>query len=326
MAQVLALNGIPYAELPSGDGGKGTLFGLWKACGGRVYTFKSRNPLDEPNQSEVLQLPDRSIFFESASVCGLPAERLSPMRASSRGLGELLTRIRRAFPDEKLRVVVGIGDTSTNDGGSGMLQALGYKIPGGEGNGKTLSSILSLTPPEKDLLLGIELSIWCDVQNSLTGAQGAARVFAPQKGASKEEVVELEAGFSHWKSLLAIKDDLHTGAGGGLAAAFRGALNAPLVAGATTFLKAVSFSARIPFHSHVFTGEGKTDSQTLKGKLVGEIVNQVSLEPVQAVIFSGQVEEAAKTALHGLGAQTIAVGKEPSAEIALARGVEKYLG
>ncbi len=325
VAKVLAKNGIPYAELPAGDGGKGTLFGLWKAIGGKVYSFKSRNALDEPNQSEVLQLPARTIFFESASVCSLPEDRLSPMTASSRGVGELLTRIRNSFPDKPLKVIVGIGDTATNDGGSGMLQALGFRILGGTGNGETLSKITSLSPPDRSLIEGIELTAWCDVQNPLTGPNGSAAVFAPQKGANSDEVAELELGFAHWKKILKINDDVHTGAGGGIAAALFGALNAQLVPGASTFLKAVGFSARLPFHSHVFTGEGKTDAQTQRGKLVGEIVSQVSQHPIQAVVLSGQFEDEAKETLCRWGAVALTVGKEPSPEAALERAVERYL-
>jgi len=325
IAEGLGHAGTPFEELAAGDGGRGTMAGLARACGGKIYRLKARNPLDEPIEVEVLQLPDRSIFLECASVCSLPAERRDVMRASTRGLGELLSRIRNCFSDEKLKVTVGIGDTSTSDGGSGMLQALGFRMPGTTGDGDSLLEIKSFERTEKDFLRGMELTVWCDVKNPLVGPHGSARIFAPQKGASPEQVKKLEAGMEHWSQLLGVGTEVHTGSGGGLGAAFLGALKVKLLPGAKSFLEAIDFSKRISFHSHVFTGEGKTDSQTLQGKVVGEIVSRLKDTPTKAVVFSGEIDEPGRQLLGQSGALGFSIGREPSAEVALHRMLKAYL-
>ncbi len=324
-AVTLAMNGVTSEELPSGDGGRGTLMGLYKAKGGRVYKIKTRDPMGETVQAEVLQLPDRSIFLECASVCSLPADRRNVMKSTTRGLGELLILLRQCFADEKLRVTVGIGDTSTCDGGSGMLHALGFKMPGGWGDGASLAKIQSFAPPDSNLIEGMELTAWCDVLNPLNGPLGAARVFAPQKGADADQVTQLETGLAHWGKLIGISDQPHGGAGGGLGAAFIGPLKARVLPGASAFLEAIEFSKLVTYHSHVFTGEGKTDEQTLQGKLVGEIVTALKGNATKAVVFSGQIDEAGQRLLNEAHVAGFSIGQIPSAEVALQRAIENYL-
>ncbi len=325
IAVALAMKGIGFEELPAGDGGKGTLVGLYKAKGGREFKIKSRDPMGEPVEADVLQFRDRSLFVECASVCSLPADRRNAMKSTTRGLGELLILIRRCFSDPVLRVTIGIGDTSTSDGGSGMLQALGYQMPGSYGDGASLANIRSITPPTENLISGMELTAWCDVKNPLVGPLGSARTFAPQKGASPEEVEKLEAGMENWGKLLGVGDKPHGGSGGGLGSAFLGPLGAKVVPGAQAFLEAIEFSTLITLHSHVFTGEGKTDAQTLQGKLVGEIVSQLKAGPAKAVVFSGQIDDAGQKLLHDAHVTGFSVGQTPSAEAALRHAVENYI-
>src|SRR6266540_4272229 len=191
-------------------------------------------------------------------------EERDPMRATSRGLGELLLAAAAAASGP---ILVCLGDSATVDGGAGLRAAVG------------------------DGLAGRELVGLCDVRNRLLGERGAARAFGPQKGASPQEVEELEARLAAMEELRPYAEVPGAGAAGGLGAAIA-ALGGELVSGAELVLERVGFRGWVRGADLVVTGEGRVDRSSSEGKAVGEVVRVCAEEGVRCVVFGGQVAEA----------------------------------
>lgn len=252
-------------ELPVADGGEGTAAVLAEALGGEWHEATVSGPLGEPVAARWLMLPGRTAVVESAQAIGLalvPAEKRDPMRASSRGLGELIHAALDAKPDELL---VCLGDSATVDGGAGLLELFGgFPVP---------------------------VAAACDVRNPLLGPNGAARVFGPQKGATPEQVEELEARLAGRRGLAPFANLPGAGAAGGLGAALA-ALGAELVPGAQVVLERISFRAAIRQADLVVTGEGTIDRTTLEGKAPAAVVRECADAGVPCIVFGGRVEQA----------------------------------
>jgi glycerate 2-kinase len=221
-----------------------------------------RGPLGRPVAVSYLMLPDGTAVVESAAALGLnlvaEADR-DPLRASSAGLGELLTAVIAWRPE---RVLVGVGGTATVDGGSG------------------LRSVLPQWPDD------LPLRVACDVRNTLLDA---ARVFAPQKGATPEMVEELERRLTADETLAPYAALAGGGAGGGIGAALA-SLGGELVEGAELVLDAIGFDERARRADLVVTGEGTVDETTFTGKAPGAIVRRCERLGVRCVLFGGRVE------------------------------------
>jgi glycerate 2-kinase len=256
--------GVTASPLPIADGGGGTARALWAALGGEWQAATVSGPLGRPVSAQWLLLPDGTAAVESAEAIGLDrlrADELDPMRASSRGLGELIHAALSSGPDALL---VCLGDSATVDGGSGLMEVLGgFPVP---------------------------VRALCDVRNPLLGERGAAAAFAPQKGASSEQVAELEARLASSRSLRPFAGLPGAGAAGGLGAAMA-ALGAELVQGAELVLELIGFRPRARVASLVVTGEGTVDRSTLEGKAPGAALRICSEEGVRCAVFAGRVDE-----------------------------------
>jgi len=254
--------GAEAEALPIADGGGGTAAVLASALGGSWHEAVVSDPLGRPVAARWLMLPDRTAVLEAAAAVGLAlleANERDPLRASSRGLGELIQAALRERPHAFL---VCLGDTATVDGGAGLLEA-----------------IAALPAPVRAA---------CDIGNPLLGPRGAARAFGAQKGASPEEVDELEAMLAARDDLRPVADLPGAGAAGGLGAALA-ALGAELVSGAALVLELVRFRERARDAQLVVTGEGTVDRATLEGKAPGAALRVCLTEGVRCAVFGGRI-------------------------------------
>ena len=266
-----AVAGATAQALPIADGGGGTAAVLSSSLGGSWHDATVSDPLGRPVTACWLMLPDGTAVVEAAEAIGLPRLRpdeLDPLRASSRGLGELA---RAALDAEPRALLVCLGDTATVDGGAGLLEVVrGFGVP---------------------------VRAACDVRNPLLGPRGAAYAFGPQKGASAEQVVELEARLSAREELRPFADLRGAGAAGGLGAALA-ALGAELVPGAELVLDRIGFRERARAAQLVVTGEGTVDRSTLEGKAPGAALRVCRDEGVRCAVFGGRVRERLAGAEH----------------------------
>ena len=251
--------GVVCDRVPLGDGGEGTAEALRLALGGEWRSARVSDPLGRSVEARWLLLPDGRGVVESAEAIGLgrlAPEELDPLRASSRGLGELILAVKA---DE---LVVGLGGTATVDGGAGMFEVLAE--------------------------LPLATTVLCDVFSPLLDA---ARLFGPQKGATPEVVAKLEGRLAASEELHPYAELPGAGAAGGLGAAFA-ALGASLVPGAEFVVAEVGLRERLPGALLAVTGEGKVDRQSRAGKVAAAVVSACAAEGVRCVVFGGLVEEA----------------------------------
>lgn len=267
-----------YVLVPLADGGEGTVQAMVAATGGRIVSASVTGPLGTPVTAFYGLTGDgRTAVIEMAAASGLmlvpPAQR-NPLITTTYGTGEL---IRAALAVGVSRIVVGIGGSATNDGGAGMLQALGMKLLDTEGGeigfgGGALDRLARMDAGALDPRLGqVTIDVACDVENPLLGAHGAAAVFGPQKGATAEMVAQLDANLAHYAAV--ISSDLGAevamapgaGAAGGMGAALL-ALGGRLRPGIDIILETVGFEAIARDADLIITGEGCIDSQTVSGK------------------------------------------------------------
>jgi glycerate 2-kinase len=249
--------------VPLADGGEGTADALYGALGGEWRTASVSDPLGRQVEARFLVLPDGRAVVEAAEAIGLwrlaEGER-DPLSASSRGLGELM---RAAIDAGATRLLVGLGGTATVDGGEGLREVV-RELP-------------------------VPVDVACDVRNPLLGERGAARAFAPQKGASPTEVEDLERRLAAMGELAPYAELPGAGAAGGLGAALA-ALGARLVPGAELVLGAVRFRELIRAADLVVTGEGVVDASSSEGKVTGAVVACCRTEGVRCAVFGGRVE------------------------------------
>jgi glycerate kinase len=279
LATGFARGGAEVVALPIADGGEGTADVLERAFGGAWREAHVSDPLGRRVTARWLALPDGRSVVEAAAAVGLPllapAER-DPLRASSRGFGELL---RAALERRPSSLLVGIGGVATVDGGAGMLQVVDA--------------------------LPVRTVVLCDVATTL---YDAPRVFGPQKGASPGDVRELERGLRAMTELRAYAELPGSGAAGGLGAALA-ALGAELVRGAPAVLELVGFDRALTDCDLVVTGEGCVDETTSTGKAPGEVARRAVAAGVRCVVFGGRV------VVPVAGAETVALsGRRDRAE------------
>lgn len=304
---------FPDAELrlvPIADGGEGTVDALVSATGGKLLETQVAGPLGEPVLARWGVLGDGvTAVIEMAAASGLslvPAARRDPRLTSTRGTGELL----RAALDAGLRrLVVGIGGSATSDGGAGMARALGIRFldPAGrelpEG-GAALARLeridLGGTDPR---LAGAEILVACDVDNPLTGPRGAAAVYGPQKGATREAVAALELALERYARVGAIATGRDVasipgaGAAGGLGAGLLLFTQARLRPGVEIVLETTRFDELVQGAALVVTGEGRTDFQTAMGKAPVGVAAVARRHGVPVICLSGGLGDGAEEVL-----------------------------
>lgn len=291
----------PFAEVVKvavGDGGEGTMDALLETMGGRRVSVEVSDPLRRPCKAEYAVLDDGlTAVVEMSSASGLtllsPEER-NPMRTSTYGTGQMIAD---ALDRGCRRFLIGIGGSATNDGGMGMLCALGYRFLDAEdnelpGTGASLADVFSID--DSGVLHGVhdsEFIVACDVDSPLYGPKGAAYVFAPQKGADPEMVRSLDEGLRHYAEVVSSSVATVPGAGaaGGLGYAFVTFLGARLRRGADMVLDALCFDKIIEGADLVITGEGRLDSQTLAGKTPYAVLQRACKQGIPVIAVAGSV-------------------------------------
>ncbi|NMZ64012.1 glycerate kinase [Pseudomonas oryzihabitans] len=298
---------LPTAEIrecPLGDGGEGTLDAVLAATGGEVREARVTGPLGEPVTARWGWLAEQRIaFVEMASASGLelvPKARRDVRVATSHGTGELL---RAALDAGAERLVLAIGGSATNDGGAGVLQALGVRLLDGQGQalapgGAALASLASLDLTDlHPRLAAVEVVIAADVDNPLCGPQGASQIFGPQKGASPEQVRELDAALAHFATVTAatlgrdVSEQPGAGAAGGVGFAALAFLQATFRPGIEVVAELVGLEEALEGADLAVTGEGRLDGQTLRGKTPAGVLRLAQRHGVPVVAVAGSLGE-----------------------------------
>lgn len=289
---------------PVADGGEGSLE-VVIAAGWEPHALVVSGPTGTPVRSRFAVSPaghsPRTALVELAAASGLtllPGARPDPLNAGTYGTGELVSA---ALDSGAERLVLAIGGSATTDGGAGMLQALGVRFLDAQGDplppgGAALQLLDRIDSSGIDpRLAAVEVVVACDVDNPLTGAQGAAHVYAPQKGASPQDVTTLDAGLRRWAEV--VRRDLGAdvdstpgaGAAGGVGAAALAFLGARLTPGIDLLLDLAGFDAALDGAALVLTGEGCFDAQTLRGKAPVGVARRARQRGIPVVVIAGRI-------------------------------------
>lgn len=341
-----------YISVPVADGGEGTVDAMIGATQGTKMVSTVTGPLGAPVSAGWGMSGDGiTAFIEMAEASGLalvPLEQRNPLMTTSYGTGELILR---ALDKGARNIIIGIGGSATNDGGAGMVQALGANLTDAEGKeiGPGGGHLLSLNNIDvtglDERLQDCTIRVACDVTNPLVGENGASRIFGPQKGASEAMILELDRNLDHFANVIKkhlrvdVKHACGAGAAGGMGAALMAFLGAELRSGIEIVTEALNLEEHIHDCSLVVTGEGRMDSQSIRGKVpVGvaavamkyhkpvigiagsltsdvAVVHQYGIDAVFSVLNSiGTLEDALKNAFENIYrasrdiAATVAVG------------------
>ncbi|QFH68409.1 glycerate kinase [Enterobacter sp. E76] len=274
---------FPDAEMvkiPMADGGEGTVEAMVAATQGRIVNLRVTGPLGEPVDAFYgLSGDEQQAFIEMAAASGLesvPPARRDPRITTSWGTGEL---IRHALDAGVRHIIIGLGGSATNDGGAGMVQALGAQLLDKQGEplgfgGDALSQLARIDISQLDKRLAeCRIEAACDVTNPLTGEEGATAIFGPQKGATPEIIKQLDNALTHYgqiierdldKSVMTLKGG---GAAGGMGVALYAFCGADLRQGIEIVTEALALDAAVRDADLVITGEGRIDSQSIHGKV-----------------------------------------------------------
>jgi len=309
------IRAVPNAQIelcPMSDGGEGMVETILDFLGGERRRVVVTGPMGEKVKAEYGILQGKTAVIEISSAAGLwmvPVEKRNPMLTTTYGVGEL---IRDAVNWKVSKIIIGVGGSATNDGGTGIAKALGIRFLDDENRelgfgGQILSRIRRIDTSKMDSnIVNIEVIAACDVVNPLYGKNGAAYVYAPQKGASPDMVKELDNGLRNYASVIKreIRFDVTNipgvGAAGGIGVGLVSFLGAKLMPGVEIIAEIVGLRDRIKSVDLVVTGEGKIDGQTISGKTlfgVASIAKEIG-KPV--IAFAGSIEENA-ISLHDNG-------------------------
>jgi glycerate kinase len=331
---------------PIADGGEGTLTALLTAIPGDLHRVIVSGPLNEPVEAVFATFTDSYLasraayatyveesfaVVESAAAAGLqlvPEESRNPEKTGSRGVGELIAA---ACAETPKKIIVAVGGSATNDGGCGMAQALGIRFLDSNGDeirkpisGGMLSDLSRIDATWRlPALSNIEMMVACDVRNPLTGPDGAAYVYGPQKGASVEQLAMLDAGLAHLADL--VRRDLNvdieelpgSGAAGGLGGGLVAFTGATISSGIDTILDAVEFDRRVRCCDLCLTGEGRIDAQSVSGKACMGVARAASKHGVPTIALVGQVGSGAEQCLAAGLHDYIVIGEGLPAELSM---------
>lgn len=291
---------LPEAEvraIPMADGGEGMAEAYFRLLGGERIAVSVTGPQGRPVEAAYTILPVGSAVIEMAAAAGLPlmGEARTPLTATTRGVGELLLD---ASGRGVKKVLLGLGGSATNDCGVGMAAALGFRFLDGGGAeleplAGNLARIEEILPPQT--LPDLCVTAACDVDNPLTGPQGATAVFGPQKGVTPELQPELEAGMAHMGVLLErltgrpVTCLPGSGAAGGLGAAVTAFLGGSLRPGIELLLDAAGFDGLLESADLVLTGEGRIDGQSAHGKVPAGVGLRCKAKGVPCAALCGSV-------------------------------------
>lgn len=284
-------------SIPVADGGEGSVDCFLSALGGEKIFETVSSPYFEDMESFYGLIGDTAVI-EMAACAGLPLveDRKNPSLTTTYGVGQL---IMSAAKKGCKKLIVGLGGSSTNDGGCGAAAAVGVKFYDKEGNefipvGKTLIDIdrIDLSHRAKELD-NIEIITMCDIDNPMYGTKGAAYIFGPQKGADEKMVIVLDKGLKHLCDVIEketdrnLKDVPGSGAAGAMGAGMIAFFNSKLQMGIETVLDAVKFDDIIADADMIFTGEGKLDTQSLRGKVVIGVGKRAKNKNIPVTVIAG---------------------------------------
>ncbi|NRH29351.1 glycerate kinase [Pseudomonas sp. MS19] len=296
----------PDAEiclLPMADGGEGTVDALLAATGGERRECQVRGPLGAPVQAHWGWLAGNTAVIEMAAASGLhwvPSGQRDATVTSSYGTGEL---IREALDGGAKRIILGLGGSATNDGGAGLLQALGMRLLDRNGaelaaGGAALAQLYQIDMAGLDSrLLGVQVDVAADVDNPLCGPRGASAVFGPQKGASPEQVASLDAALQSMANVVAatLGEDFSqvpgVGAAGGLGFAAKAFLRAGFRPGIELVAELSGLAEAVQGADLVITGEGRLDAQSLHGKTPVGVARVAQAAGVPVIALAGSLGE-----------------------------------
>lgn len=287
--------------MPMADGGEGTAECFLESCGGKMLERQVNNIFFEPIKASFVLLENKTAIVETAAASGIatvPKNDLNPLKASTYGTGELISS---AVESGAKTIVVGLGGSATNDGGMGVLSALGVQFlnlfdeelsPSGE----NMSRVKKIkTTEEFKKYENIRFILACDVENPFYGENGAAYVFAPQKGADKNEIELLDKGQKNLAQKYSEISDVDlqkvkgSGAAGGLCGGLYSMLNCKIESGFSVLAKETGLEEKIKSASLVITGEGRTDFQTSFGKLPKRVCDMAKKYNVPCWLVSGDI-------------------------------------
>lgn len=293
-----------FIHAPMADGGEGTVQSLVDATGGRILYAQVTDPLGESRFAKFGIMGDGlTCAIEMATASGLelvPREKRNPLKTTTYGTGELI----HAALDQGIRkILIGIGGSATNDGGAGMVQALGARLLDKDGNelgfgGGELAKLDRIDISGLDeRLKETEVIVACDVNNPLTGDTGASRIFGPQKGATEEMVRTLDANLRHYAEVIRrdldkdVEDVPGAGAAGGLGAGLMAFLNASLNRGVDMVIDYTRLWEKMQDADLVITGEGGMDAQTRFGKAPFGVARTAKQYNLPVIAIAGNVKE-----------------------------------
>lgn len=290
-------------QIPVADGGEGLLDILLPYLKGETISLYAHNPLMEPIKTRYGIVAGYTALIEMAAVNGLPLlppSKRNPLETTSFGTGEL---IKDALDRGCRRFIIGLGGSATNDAGLGMLQALGFRFFNKQGDelgrgGKIMKEVASIdTSSIHPALEESFFTVACDVPNDFCGPQGAAYVYAAQKGADKAMIKELDAGMYSLASVVnqATGIDLTVchgmGAAGGMAGAFIAFMNSCIQSGIHLVFDVLSFSRKIENADLIITGEGRIDRQSAIGKVPSGVLKKAQEQGIPVIAIAGSIEE-----------------------------------
>ena len=333
------LSVFPSAEvrkIPIADGGEGTVAALVTATNGQLRQTEVTDPLGNKIIAHWGVLGDgRTAVIEMAAASGLPLvpkEKRDPRGPTTYGTGEL---INAALAEGLAKIIIGIGGSATNDGGTGMARALGVRFLDAAGQevaagGGSLAEICQIDTTGLDpRLKNTEIVVACDVDNPLCGTRGASAVFGPQKGATPEMVQQLDAGLAKYASCARqatgrdVAEKAGAGAAGGLGAGLMFFTPAQLKPGVEIVLDAVGFSDIVRDADFVITGEGRTDFQTAFGKAPVGVAKVAKTHGAPVFCISGGLGEGADDVLaQGIDAVMSICDRPLSLEECMAAGAQ----
>lgn len=327
---------VQVIKMPVADGGEGTIEAITSCVSSHVYEIEVCGPMGENVFGSYAIIEDgMTAVIEMAQASGLPMvpiDRRNPLLATTYGTGQLM---KDALDKGVKKMIIGIGGSATNDGGAGMLMALGASFKNSKGEelkpgGGALADLSEIDLSEFDQrLFGTEITVACDVTNPLTGKNGASYVYGPQKGATEEMVIQLDAALSHFAKLSAerLGEDYSaypgTGAAGGLGFALIAYCKAKFAAGIDIVLNVCGFEKELEDADLVITGEGRIDGQSAQGKVLYGIGNRAKEKKIPVIAIGGAVRPDSEALLdHGITAMFSIANGPITLDYAMEHGCE----
>ncbi|MBO1305920.1 glycerate kinase [Enterococcus sp. 669A] len=300
--------------LPVADGGEGTIEAFVDQTNGRTQTLTVTGPLGEKVEAAFGVIGDQAIIevAETSGITLVKKADLNPWRATSFGLGEL---IKKLISDGQRKFIVGLGGSATNDGGLGMLQALGYRFIGKDGSeiGRNICEIEHMSSVDDSQVLPAlkkcHFLIASDVTNPLVGENGATAIFGPQKGVKEAEIKQIDQLLQHFAEVTTdyVQKDVSeipgAGAAGGLGFAFIAYLQAEIQPGFPLLAKEKNLAEKIKAADLVITGEGRLDAQSVMGKVPSALAKLAQKEAKPIIAIAGSVsDDVGQCNAHGIDA------------------------